>query len=116
MWLMFLFTDHQPTNSGRSIWGVFFPILALAIWCLRKRRTSKRVSVENTVYDTAQFVAPARPQDPTDDEASALCLSSCHALVGSHTGPPAPTETKNTAQLESVGAGRIQSWQTLSCW
>ncbi|XP_034008801.1 uncharacterized protein LOC117500164 isoform X2 [Trematomus bernacchii] len=42
------------------ILGVFFTILILAIigvvlWYLRMRRTSKRVSVENTVYDTAQF-------------------------------------------------------------
>ncbi|XP_034008992.1 uncharacterized protein LOC117500287 isoform X2 [Trematomus bernacchii] len=60
------------------ILGVCIPILILAIigavhWCLRTRRTSKGVIDENTVYDTAQFVAPARTQDPTDDEDSALC-------------------------------------------
>ncbi|XP_034008790.1 SLAM family member 9-like isoform X1 [Trematomus bernacchii] len=91
------------------ILGVFFTILILAIigvvlWCLRMRRTSKRVIIENTIYDTAQFVAPARTQDPTDDEASAPYLSSTYAMVGPHTGPPAPTETRNTAPLESVYA------------
>ncbi|XP_034008785.1 uncharacterized protein LOC117500161 [Trematomus bernacchii] len=93
-------------NPVRIILGVFFTILILAIigvvglWCLRKRRTSKRMIVENTIYDTAQFVAPAGPQDPTDDEDSAL--SSCYAMVGPHTGPAAPTEPRNTAQPESV--------------
>ncbi|KAI4809253.1 hypothetical protein KUCAC02_018159 [Chaenocephalus aceratus] len=101
--------DPPPQNIGRIILGVFFPILILAItgvvlWCLRTRSTRKRGIVENTVYDTAQFGAPARPQDPTDDEDSALCLSSTYAMVGPHTGPAAPTEPRNTAQLESVYA------------
>ncbi|KAK5889445.1 hypothetical protein CesoFtcFv8_015449 [Champsocephalus esox] len=101
--------DPTPQNIGRIILGVFFTILILAIigvvlWCLRTRSTRKRGIVENTVYDTAQFVAPARTQDPTDDEDSALCLSSTYACVGPHTGPPVPTEPRNTAQLESVYA------------
>ncbi|XP_034063766.1 uncharacterized protein LOC117540923 isoform X2 [Gymnodraco acuticeps] len=97
-----------PPNPVPIILGVFFPILILAIigvlWCYLRTRTSQRVIIENTVYDTAQFGAPARTQDPTDDEDSALPLSSCYACVGPHTGPPAPTETRNTAQLESVYA------------
>ncbi|KAK1879585.1 SLAM family member 5 [Dissostichus eleginoides] len=99
--------DPPPPNPVPIILGVIFTILLLAIigavvlWCLRTRRTRKRVIVENTCYDTAQFVAPARTQDPTDDEDSALPLSSCYACVGPHTGP---TETRNTAQLESVYA------------
>ncbi|KAI9544302.1 hypothetical protein NQZ68_001174 [Dissostichus eleginoides] len=98
------FVPHQP-NIVPIILGVCFAIFILAIigvvlWCLRKRRTSKKVILENTVYDTAQPGAPARTQDPKD-EASALCLSSCYACVGPHTGP---TETRNTAQLESVYA------------
>ncbi|KAI9544304.1 hypothetical protein NQZ68_001176 [Dissostichus eleginoides] len=96
----------DPPNPVPIILGVFFTILILAItvvllWYLRKRRTSKRVIIENTVYDTAQPGAPARTQDPTADEASALPLSSFYACVGPHTGP---TETRNTAQLESVYA------------
>ncbi|KAL3055510.1 hypothetical protein OYC64_018225 [Pagothenia borchgrevinki] len=70
---------HDPVPI---ILGVCIPILILAIigaiigavhWCLRTRRTSKGVIVENPVYDTTQLVAPARTQDPTDDEDSALC-------------------------------------------
>ncbi|XP_034063770.1 uncharacterized protein LOC117540925 isoform X2 [Gymnodraco acuticeps] len=99
--------DIGQQNIVPIILGVFFTILILAIigvlWCLRTR-TRKRVIVENTVYDTAQFGAPARTQDPTNDEDSALPLSSCYACVGPHTRPPAPTETRNTAQLESVYA------------
>ncbi|XP_033960674.1 SLAM family member 9-like [Pseudochaenichthys georgianus] len=100
--------DPPPPNPVPIILG-FFTILILAIigvvlWCLRTRSTRKRGIVENTVYDTAQFGAPARPQDPTDDEDSALPLSSTYACVGPHTGPPAPTESRNTAQLESVYA------------
>ncbi|KAL3055588.1 hypothetical protein OYC64_018292 [Pagothenia borchgrevinki] len=99
----------DPPNLVPIILGVLFPIFILAIigvvlWCLRKKRTSKRVILENTVYDTAQPGAPARPQDPTDDEASAPYLSSTYAMVGPKTGPPAPTETRNTAPLESVYA------------
>ncbi|XP_034063760.1 SLAM family member 7-like isoform X2 [Gymnodraco acuticeps] len=100
--------DPDPPNPVPIILGVLFTILILAIigvlWCLRKRRTSKRVIIENTVYDTAQFGPPARTQDPTDDEDSAPPLSSTYACVGPHTGPAAPTETRNTAQLESVYA------------
>ncbi|KAL3055589.1 hypothetical protein OYC64_018293 [Pagothenia borchgrevinki] len=93
-----------PPNPVPIILGVFFTILILAIigvvlWCLRKKRTSKRVIVENTVYDTAQPGAPARRKDPPTDEDSAPPLSSCYACVGPHTGPAAPTETRNTAQL-----------------
>ncbi|KAJ4936591.1 hypothetical protein JOQ06_001180 [Pogonophryne albipinna] len=99
----------QPPIPVLAILGVFFSILILAIigvvlWCRRKRRTSNRVILENTVYSSALPGAPARTQDPTDDEDSALRLSSCYACVGPHTGPPAPTETRNTAQLESVYA------------
>ncbi|KAI4809817.1 hypothetical protein KUCAC02_018681 [Chaenocephalus aceratus] len=95
--------DPPPPNPVPIILGVFFPILIITVavlWYLRTRRTKKRVNVENTVYDTAQFGAP----DPTDDEDSAAPLSSCYACVGPHTGPPAPTEPRNTAQLESVYA------------
>ncbi|KAL3055583.1 hypothetical protein OYC64_018287 [Pagothenia borchgrevinki] len=101
--------DVRPKpNPVPIILGVFFTILILAIiigvvlWYLRMRRTSKRMIVENTVYDTAQPRAPARRKDPTTDEDSAPPLSSCYACVGPHTGPAAPTETRNTAQLESV--------------
>ncbi|KAI4809815.1 hypothetical protein KUCAC02_018679 [Chaenocephalus aceratus] len=98
--------DPPPPNPVPIILGVFFtiPITVAVLWYLRTRRTNKRVIIENTVYDTAQFGAPARTQDPTDDEDSALCLSSTYAMVGPHIGPAAATETRNTAQLESVYA------------
>ncbi|KAK1879773.1 CD48 antigen [Dissostichus eleginoides] len=60
----------------------------------------KRVIIGNTGHDTAQPGVPARRKDPTADEASAPPPSCIYALVGPKTGPPAPTETRNTAQLE----------------
>ena len=58
----------------------------------------------NQCFVLFQPRAPARRKDPTADEASAPPLFCTYALVGPKTWPPAPTETRNTAPLESVYA------------
>ncbi|XP_033960659.1 SLAM family member 7-like isoform X2 [Pseudochaenichthys georgianus] len=54
--------DPPPQSPVPIIFGVCFPILIITgavLWCLRTRRTSKRVIIENTVYDTAQPLTKA---------------------------------------------------------
>ncbi|XP_054483383.1 uncharacterized protein LOC129116557, partial [Anoplopoma fimbria] len=71
----------------------------------RQRGTYKRETIENTVYGVPQVAPTAQPRDqnPTDD-ASGLSPTSTYSLVGPHTGPLEPTETRDTTQPESVYA------------